>query len=369
MKVVIKREPLREALALVNSVVPLKSTRPAVENVLISCQDGALELVGTDLEVAIRYRIDGGEDAQIIETGTTLIPARVAHDFVRDLGAETVTLETSDNRCVISGDQDRCELAALDPDEFPVVARFDEQGSFPLQGGTFCKLVNRTAFAAAREAGRYAMHGILVKVEDGQLSMVATDGRRLAVTDSPIDALGAPPARAIAPTKGMLLFSRVITDPLAQVRLRFQENQLGLKTDRVEIFARLIDGEFPKYAAVIPNSVENLIEADSETFLRKLRLVSNVAAADTRTVRLSFAKNQMSIQARSQARGNAFAQLEVVFKGTAGDIAFNPDYVMDGLKNCETETVRLEFKEKNSPGKFKLAENYYYVVMPITVDA
>ncbi len=373
MKVLCDRERLREGLAVVTSVIPIKSTRPAVENVCLVATDDALELVGTDLDVAVRFRI---EDVKVSETGTALIPARVASDFVRDLSGETVTLASKGEHFEIISGSDRCELTTIDPDEYPVVAHFPEPGetgSGPLsiQAGNFTRLVQRTAFAAAREQGRYAMHGILTMVESDTLKLVATDGRRLAMISSPIDASAKSSGdrRAIVPTKGMQLFSRVLSDPLEQVKLHFGENQFGLKTSKAEVFARLIDGEFPRYGDVVPASTSNTMEADSDLLQKKLRLVANVTSNDTRAVRLTMEKGRIDIHGRSATMGEASAQIECHFDGQPSEIAFNPDYVIDGLKNCELDTVRLEFNERTSPGKFTLGENYVYIVMPITIDA
>ena len=368
MKVLCDRERLREGLTVTTSVIPLKSTRPAIENVCLVATDDALELVGTDLDVAVRFRID---DVKVQEPGTALVPARVAADFVRDLGGETVTLTTKGDGFLIESGSDQCELTTIDPDEFPVVARFVEEGSLSVQSGTFSRLVARTGFAAAREQGRYAMHGILTEVEDDALRMVATDGRRLAMANAPLEDVPkkAAAARAIVPNKGMQLFCKVMDDPLEQVRVHFGENQFGLKTARAEVFARLIDGEFPRYSAVIPAETSNLVEADAELLQQKLRLVANVTSNDTRAVRISLESGKMTIFGRSASTGEATAHMDVEFEGTPGDIAFNPDYLIDGLKNCETDAVRLEYNEKTSPGKFTLGENYIYIVMPITIDA
>ncbi len=368
MKVLCERERLRDGLTITTSVIPVKSTRPAVENVCLVATDDALELVGTDLDVAVRYRI---EDVKVHEPGTALVPARVTADFVRDLSGETVNLSTQGDSFVIESGSDHCELTTIDPDEYPVVARFADDGTFSMQAASFTRLVSRTSFAAAREQGRYAMHGILTKVENDSLQMVATDGRRLAVASNPIDSQGknaADASQAIVPAKGMQLFCRVIDDPLEQVRLHFGENQFGLKTAHAEVFARLIDGDFPHYNAVVPASCENKVEADKELLHQKLKLVSNVTSTDTRAVRLSLDKKSLTIFGRSAVMGEATTKIEVDYHGKPGDISFNPDYVIDGLKNCESDTVRLEYNEKTSPGKFTLGENYIYIVMPITVD-
>lgn len=365
MKVLCNREQLREGLAIVNGVIPTKSTRPAIENVCLVATENALELVGTDLEVAIRFRID---DVKVADTGTCLIPARVAAEFVRDLSGETASIDATGDNCVITSEGDRIELVTVEADEFPVIARFQDEASYPILAETFNKQISRTGFAAAREPGRYAMHGILIELETGHLRMVATDGRRLAVTSTLLDAPEDATQRAIVPTKGLQMFGRLLSDPMARVRIAFEETQFCLKTDQAEIFARLIDGDFPKYSQVVPAEGKCKIDADASLLIGKLRLASTVTSADARAVRLVFSEDHLEIQAKATGRGKASGQLDVSYQGDDVDIAFNPDFLIDGLKQCESDQVHLEFNDRTSPGKFSLGQDYTYVVMPITID-
>lgn len=366
MKVTCDREKLREALAVVHGVVPTKNAKPILENVCFVAGDDGLELIGTDQEVSARIRLD---DVEVAVPGTIAVPARVAFDFVRDLSGETVTLDaTSGTSCRLTSGADTCELVVADAREFPEVPEFDAAGAITLQGGGFTRLVGRTAFAAAREPGRYAMHGVLVLIGADQLSLIATDGRRMSMASHPVDVNGAPPRSAIVPTKGMQLFCRVIQDPLDQVSFVVGENQVGLRTRNAQMFARLIDGEFPRYEAVVPASCSNVLEADVEMLGRKLRLVANVSGNETRAVRLRVRSGELELHGHAAGKGTATANLEVDFKGEQAEIAFNPDYVLDGLKNGDGDRVRLEFNSHNSPGKFVLGENHIYIVMPITID-
>jgi len=366
MKATCDREALREGLAIINGVIPSKSPKPILENVCIVATDDALELVGTDQEVSVRFKID---KCDVTEPGPVVVPARMAFDFVRDLTGETVSIDTEDTRCVITSDNDSCDLVIADSTEFPVVPRLDAAGAVKLQGGSFTRLVGRTAFAAAKEAGRYAMHGVLTELANDELKMVATDGRRLSLASIPVEMKGADAKSAIVPTKGMQLFCRVIGDPLDQVSLLIEDDKVGVATKNAEIFARLIDGDFPQYDAVIPADTSNRIEADAETFSKKLRLVSNVSGDETRAVRLRMQGKELEMFGRSAGRGEATAFLEADFTGSSGEIAFNPDYVLDGIKSGAPERVVLEFKDRTSPGKFTLGENHVYIVMPITLDA
>lgn len=390
MKVLCDREKLREGLALANNVIPSKSPKPMLSCVCLVATDDTLELVGTDLEVSLRYRLDGnpralagaaGEtaaegapakvDVKVIEPGTVVVPARVMHDFVRDFAGETVLIETSASNCRLTSEDDSAELVISDAEEFPVIARFEDKHAFELQAGTFTTLVGRTAFAAAREQGRYAMHGVLVEVGDGTLRMVATDGRRLAIASAPLETAHYQPVTSrpsIAPTKGMQLFCRVMSDPLDRVRVSLSDNQIGLRTRNAEVFARLLEGEFPRYSAVVPAESKHVLEGDATTLERKLRLVANVTGDEARAVRFVAKNGQLELFGQSAGRGEAHAVMGADFKGGPADVAFNPDYVIEGLKNCETGIVRLEFNDRTAPGKFKLGENYVYIVMPITLD-
>lgn len=365
MKITCQREKLREALSIINTVVPARGAKPILENLKLVATEHSLELVGTDLEVSARITV---EDAQVDETGVAVLPCKVALDFVRDLNSEMVTISCEEEKCIIKGDTDQCELVTLDVDEFPVISVFEEKGAFSLQGGNFSRLVQQTAFAAARDAGRYAMHGVLMEIADDEVKLVATDGRRLALGSQPIDAKGKKQS-AIVPTKGLQLFARAIEDPLDQVQLSFDANQVGIRTQNAQLFARLIDGDFPSYSAVLPEAGEHLMEADRELFTQKLRLVANVTGDEARAVRLTLSKGKLELKGHSAGRGSADAQLEVEYTGEGSEIAFNPDYVLDGLKQCHSETIRLEFQQQSSPGKFMLGENYIYIVMPITIDA
>ncbi|MEZ6017135.1 MAG: DNA polymerase III subunit beta [Planctomycetota bacterium] len=367
MKVTCDREKLREGLAIVNGVVPTKSTKPILENVYLVATDHTLELVGSDQEVSVRYRID---DVEVADPGPALVPARVAFDFVRDLSGETITLDsTSGTKCILTSGADRCELVVADHDEYSPIARFEDHASISVQGGNFTRLVGRTAFAAAREPGRYAMHGVLVLLADDKLTFIGTDGRRLSKASIPVDMGGAPPCQAIVPTKGMQLFCRVIQDPLDQIHFVIRENQVGLRSRNAETFARLIDGEYPRYESVIPAHCSHSFEADPELLGRKLRLVANVSGDEQRAVRLRLRQGELELFGRASGRGNATANLEVDYKGEETEIAFNPEFVLDGLKNGDSDRIRVEFENRTSPGKFLLGEEHIYIVMPITFDA
>ncbi|MEZ6019406.1 MAG: DNA polymerase III subunit beta [Planctomycetota bacterium] len=197
MKVLCNRETLRDALSIATQLVPTKTTKPVLENVCLVATDNALEFLATDQEVAMRYTL---EDVQVAETGVAVIPARVAMEVVRDLSGDNCTIEMIGSRCRISSNLDHCDLVTADPDEFPVIGRFESKNPISVQAGVLNKLIQQTTFAAAREPGRYAMHGIQVSLQGESLQLVATDGRRLAKVSTPVDTHGVATDPLIVPT-------------------------------------------------------------------------------------------------------------------------------------------------------------------------
>jgi len=367
MKVLCSREKLREAFSVVGNVVPSKSTKPVLQSVRIEAKKGKVELSATDLEVSVRYRID---EAQVEKEGIVVLPS-AAGDFIRDLGDETVTLLSEGSNCYIQGLSDSCQLVGADPEEFPRIPEFEEKNAVGIPAGEFAEMARRTSFAAAREMGRYAMNGVLLEIGPEVVRMVATDGRRLALAEKGIEKGPKVQVTAIVPAKGIQQFLRSLDPSAEEVQVSVTPSQIAIRTGKAQVFVRLLEGEFPKYAAVLPQDCPHGAEFDRAKIQQKLQLVANLTGDDSRSVRWTFQEDSIQLSASAAGRGEAKAELEarVKLKGApSAQVSFNPDYILEGLKASDAETVRLEFADKDKPGKFLLGENYVYVVMPITLE-
>lgn len=367
MKVLCNREKLREALSVVSNVIPSKSTKPILQSVRIEAKKGKVEISATDLEVAVRFRID---EAEVEKEGVLILPAKIA-DFIRDLGDEGVHLVSEGNNCHVKGLSDACTLVGQNPEEFPKIPEFEEKQAYRIPAENLSQLAKRTSFAAAREMGRYAMNGILLEISSESVRMVATDGRRLAMADGAIEKGPKETVSAIVPSKGIAQFLRCIDPDTETVDLALSNNQVAMKTGKAQVFVRLLEGEFPKYQAVIPKDSQNHTELDRTKLIQKLQLVANLTGEESRSVKWTFTPDRVKFSAESPGRGEAKAELEAKtkMKGAADlQVCFNPDYVIEALKASEAETVRFEFTDKDRPGKFLLGENYIYVAMPITLE-
>jgi DNA polymerase-3 subunit beta len=365
MKVLCSRDALSEALSVIATALPSRTTKPVLEAVLIDAKDSHLSLTATDLEVAIRYTLT---EVQIEKEGSCLVPAREAADFVRDMSDSTVTLEASRSQLRISGKDDYCDLAVADVGEFAGMPKLDVLATVTLKGLTLAKLLERTVYSAAKEPGRFAMNGVRAEISREVFKAIATDGRRLSIVEQPIDKGPASATAVTIPSKAIQQFLRLLQGVTDDATLDIAAEKIALNCRQATVVCRVLEGEFPRYQAVIPKDGKNSVEFDARQLEQKLRLVAHLCPAEQPIVRLKFASNSLTLSATSPQRGEARAELPVVFKGTTEEIAFNPEYVIDGLKVSEKETVRLEFNDKSAPGRFFLNEHHEYVVMPVVSE-
>jgi len=362
MKVLCGRDQLREALTIAASAIPSRTTKPVLEAVLLEAHGNEITISATDLEIAIRYQL---QEVQVEREGACLIPAKEATEFIRDLEDEAITLETSKSSVRIHGKEDSCEISLADASEFPEMPTVTEGGGFELPSTVLETLIERTAFAAARESGRFAMNGVRFEVLQDRVRLIATDGRRLSLVEAPLAASGPEISPVTVPSKAVQQFVRLNNGQNVPVEIRVSSDRVSIKTARATIVSRLLEGDFPKYQAVIPREGKNYAECDAKQLAQKLRLVSHLAAPEQPIVRLKFTGSSLALTAASPQRGEARAEMPAVFKGVNDHIAFNPEFVLDGLKVSRRETVRIEFSDHASPGKFHLNENHEYVVMPV----
>jgi len=373
MEVVCERQRLRQTLGLVSHVVPSKTTKPVLQHFRLRAEAGALTIEATDLEVAVRQRMDA---VRIRKDGVCTVLARTLSDFVRDGESEEVSLRLDGTNLAVASGRDSGVLPTGDVDEFPTIPRFGEGEAIEIAGTAWSRMAGRTVFAAAREAGRYAINGVLVEVSGEQLKLVATDGRRLALTFIPLPQAPAGRRTAIVPIRGVEQFRRAVDamgDPSSPVTLALGEREFAFRAEATEVFSRVLEGEFPRYEGVVPKDPPNAAEVDRQVFLQRLRCVANFTSEEARGVRLEFGEKNLRFSAKSAGRGEGKSEMEVVLRGRPTEVAFNPDYLRDAVEAAgageETNTFRFEFTDRNSPGKLLFGEDFCYVVMPIAQEA
>lgn len=370
MKVKCARGPLHEAFQLALTVVPQRSTIPAVTNVKLAAtgsgKTGVLELSCTDLEFGLKFRIPAME---VKEEGTVVLPATRMSGILREAGDADVVLDSDGTLAHVRAGGASFKVVGIDAADFPAVPGFEEKGALQVDTKDLGEMIRRTQFAVSSEVVRYALTGQLFEIHGKELRMVASDGKRLAYIKSRGAGKGeAKNIRVIVPTKTMSLLDRILTDEDESVSIHVEETQIRMKTSRAMIFSRLIDGNFPDYEAVIPSDRDKKVTLEREPFHAAVRKASLMTTDKTRAVKFTFAKGKLTLFTRTQDVGEANVEVPVEYRGEDIDVTFNPDYVVDYLKVVPDESVELHLKDRASAGVFKSGKDYVYVLMPLTVN-
>ncbi len=366
MKITCARGELAEGLSLAAGIVSQKSPKKILKDVkLIASSDQRLELQATDLEIAIRYTIHA---VDVAVPGEIVVPASELQAIVREIEDGTIEIESSEETVTIRFGDGYFDLMGDQVDDFPLVPTFDEKNVVELTAREFARMAERTVFATAREKTRYAINGVLLWMSSERVRMVGTDGRRMALIESPAETGLGEPCSAIVPTRGIQQMLKLLHGDELLIQLNIGESQLMIRTPRAEIATRLIEGDFAPYERVIPESSEHRVELDRERFLANARRSALLATPESRTVRLEFANDLLTFKSYSSGVGQSEIRMDgITYSGPPIEISFNPDFLVEALRVAENDVVSLDFTSGSQAAKFNLGESFLYVVMPVTV--
>ncbi len=362
------REELLGAVTAMSGVVAGKGVHPVYESVEIVAGADALTFVATDLEIGMKLKLACGEKTKVERPGTAVVPAQRLAAVVRELPkGEVVVSWNADNReCSIEAGRGRFKLQGQSPEDFPEVPEIDDANSVSVPSAALREMIRRTQFAAAKERMRFALNGVLVKVEGESVELVATDGRRLARDAGVCANPSGASLTAIVPTKGLLQVDRAIDGGDESVRLAVGNNHFCARTSRTTLVSRLVEGSFPNYRDVIPQNCKQKAVLPRAGLMSALRRASLVTSRDAQSVRLQFHPEGLTISARSP-EGSAEETLACDYAGPGDVLGYNPEFLLDALNVLKGESAAFEWESKTSPGK--LSEGgYTYVVMPVSLD-
>jgi DNA polymerase III subunit beta len=369
MNLTISKEQIINGLQTVQNVVSTRTTLPILSNVLLRTGEGRLEFTATDLDVTIASTVE----AKIKKAGASTIPVKKLFGIVRELSNSEIELEVDDkNVCSIRCGPSFYRINGLSADEFPPVPILKDDKKVVLSQETLKGMVKKTSFAISTDESRYVLNGIFMSLKDHKLTMVATDGRRLALADEEIDVSEGSQGEFILPAKTVNELNRLLQDK-GEVEIRYAENQASFtlkdeKGSSVLIVTKLIEGNYPNYRQVIPTETKERVVLMREEFLHALRRAEIMTSEKSNSVKLTFGKNRLEITANSPEVGEAKESLAINYKGLEMAIAFNPKYVIDPLNALPNDEVFLELIDEHSPGVLKINGPFLYVVMPMRLS-
>jgi len=373
MKFLIDRLAFRDALARVEMAIDRKPTRPVLGGVLVEADNNSLIVLASDLDISVRYRIG---QVQVDEPGWALVPGRELVDVFKDIEADTVTVELgANNQFEITGGEDNCSLVTMEssttasgsPEGFPTIPTLSSEPHICLSKDVFMQMVSSTRFATSRvHDTRFATEGVLFEAEDNSITMVGTDGRRLACIRRQAET-GSGNQRSVMLPKMLDQVARFGQDEQSDnIDIFFMDNRIGFRIGNLESFGRVLEGEFPSYSNVIPQAGKPQVRAHRESMSRKLKLASHLSGDGASVVRLEVSPDSMKISAESEGRGRSDSTIEVDYTGGGLAASFNPSFLLEGLKAAHSDQIELQMDEGTKPAKMILGEDYEYVVMPLS---
>jgi DNA polymerase-3 subunit beta len=364
MKLTITKDNLSHGLAAVQNVVSNRTTLPILSNVLLRAKDGRLELTATDLDVTISC----GVAAEVAKAGETTIPVRKLASIVRELGVGELQLETDDkNFTTISAGSSFYKIHGLAAEEFPPLPKFKENKQITLPQEKLKGMLKKTSFAISTDETRYVLNGILFSFKDNKLTLVATDGRRLALVDIELEFPRTHETEIIVPTKAVNELQRLLAED-GDVKISVTENQVAFELNGALILSKLIEGTYPNYRQVIPGEAKERIPLERDLFLNAVHRVSLLASEKSNSVKLIFTKNNLDIMANTPEVGEAKESVSVNYRGKDISLAFNPEFLMAPLRNLTEDEVFLDLIDEMSPGVLKVHAAFLYVLMPMRIS-
>lgn len=369
MNLTIAKDQIILGLQSVQNIVSTRTTLPILSNVLLRADENRLEFTATDLDVTISCAVQCNTKRK----GATTVPAKKLFGIVRELANPEIEIEVDDkNGCRIQSGPSFYKIHGLSSDEFPPIHEFKENKRVVLAQDKVRSMFKKTSFAMSTDESRHVLNGIFISFKEHKMTMVATDGRRLALVDEEVDIPEGSQGEFIIPTKTVNELNRLLQDK-GDIEIRFTENQVAftLKDDKgfsILIISKLVDGSYPNYRQVIPGESKERIPLPREEFLAALRRAQIITSDKANSVKINLTRDSMAITANSPEIGEARESMAVNYKGKDMAIAFNPTYMIEPLSALTEDEVFLEVIDELSPGVLKINGPFLYVVMPMRLS-
>lgn len=364
------KAPQDKVLAVLQSVagiVERRHTLPILANVMLKKSGNALQFTTSDLEIQIRTTAElGGDEADF----ATTVNARKLIDILRSMpGDQTVSVESSQDKLVLKGGKSRFTLQTLPAEDFPLVQESASFGpTFSVPQKTLKGLMNQVAFAMAVQDIRYYLNGILFVAEGQQLSLVATDGHRLAFASATLD-VEVPKQEVILPRKTVIELQRLLSDADATIDMCFANNQAKFSFGAMEFVTKLVEGKFPDYNRVIPKNHKNSVTLGRAPLLASLQRTAIMTSDKFKGVRLSVEPGTLRVASNNAEQEEAVDELDIDYSGDSIDIGFNVTYLIDALASMGQDMVKVDLADGNSSALLTIPGNdsFKYVVMPMRI--
>jgi len=363
MKFQISKQDFLEGLSQVQNIVSTRTTLPILGNVLIEAGKDGLRFTTTDLDVGVSATVA----AKVAKEGTTTLPTRRLAGIVGSLPNDEVDVSISGDVATIKSGASNFKILGLPADDFPQLTSLEESVEFKIPQAALKEALKKTGYAICTDETRYVLTGIYFVFEKNSMTLVATDGRRLALVENELEFPESQEVSIIVPSKAVHELSRLLGSD-EDVLLRVGESHISFELSNSMLICKLIEGNSPNYRQVIPAETKHRVTVEREPFLEVINRISLLTNDKSSSVKLNFSKDNIEVVANTPDVGEAQENLPVKYNGDKMSIAFNPDYMTEPLKNLGSDDVYLELIDEMSPGLLKNDSSFLYVLMPMRVN-
>lgn len=364
MKFKVLRSRFIEGLKAVQNIVGGKGSLPILQNVLIEASGSEIKLTTTDLDISVMASCEG----EVAERGSTTLPVKFLFNAVSKVAEGEVEVEIdSKERASISAGNAKFKLVGMPEKEFPKLPSDEDAFSYVIPQATFKEMLRKVSYAASQDDTRRTLKGVLMSFKDQKLTMVATDGRRLAMIENEIEFPKSAEKDIVLPSKAVVELQRSLNGE-NDISMSVQKTQICFKVDGFTLYSKLMDDAYPNYRQVIPKETAETIVVDRQLLLDALDRASVMTMDEAHSTKLIFEAGKLTVTSAASDIGEARDEVPIKYAGDTIEIMFNPNYVMDPLKAVDDDEVTINLNDGHSPAIIKCTIPFLYVLMPLRVS-
>lgn len=375
MKFKINKDHFSNGLQQVLNIVGSRSTMPILNNVLIEARESHIALTTTNLDLGIQCQIK----ADVSEQGKTTLPVRKLATIIRELPKEDILFEISENNLAqIKSGGSNFKIMGIAADEFPPLPTFENRNVYELSQSDIQSMLKSVSYAQSNDENRFILNGVYFKFADEKLTLVATDGRRLALTAVDLQTGEDNVGNLILPAKTIAELERLLCKG-EKLKIAFDGRQAAFEinlddltssglVDHLYLVSKIVEGNYPNYQQVIPKETEHRVKIERELMLDCVNRAALVTSDKNNSVKLKMSKNLLEITASSSEYGESHESMAIAYEGPEVEVSFNPYFLTEPLKALTKDEVFFEFKDHLSPGVFKTLESFLCVIMPLRLN-
>ena len=364
MKFKIVRSKFLEGLKSVQNIVAAKGSLPILQNVLMEAGENRLVMTTTDLDISIRSSVE----CEIVESGATTLPVKLLFNSISKAAVGEIVVEVDDKeRATITAGSAKFKLAGLPEADFPRLPKDEEAYAYEIPQATLREMFRKVSYAASQDDTRRTLKGVLMSFKDSKLTMVATDGRRLALVENEIEFPKDVEKDIVLPSKAVQELQRSLNgEEIASVMI--QKTQVSFKLGNITVYSKLMDDVYPNYRQVIPKETVEKITIDRQLLLDALDRASVMTMDEAHSTKLIFSEGKLTVTSAASDIGEAKDEVAIKYAGEPIEIIFNPSYVMDPLKAIDDDEITINLNNGHSPAVIKCSIPFLYVLMPLRIS-